>query len=72
MPRQLGPDARPVRWVAATDSCWPATWNSRAPNRSIGGIFAIPGSPVTLKLTLIARNAPDNCAPPSSVAGCKN
>jgi hypothetical protein len=27
---------------------------------------------VTLKLTLIARNTPDNCAPPGSVAGCKN
>jgi hypothetical protein len=37
-----------------------------------GGIFAVPGSPVTLKLTLIARNAPDNCAPPGSIAGCKN
>ena len=37
-----------------------------------GGIFAVPGSPVTLKLTLIARNVPDNCAPPGSVAGCKN
>jgi hypothetical protein len=37
-----------------------------------GGIFAVPGSPVTLKLTLIARNTPDNCAPPGSVAGCKN
>jgi hypothetical protein len=37
-----------------------------------GGIFAVPGSPVTLKLTLVARNAPDNCAPPGSVAGCKN
>lgn len=36
-----------------------------------GGIFAVPGSPVTLKLTLIAKNSPDNCAPPSSVAGCK-
>jgi hypothetical protein len=37
-----------------------------------GGIFAVPGSPITLKLTLIARNTPDNCAPPGSVAGCKN
>ncbi len=37
-----------------------------------GGIFAVPGSPVTLKLTLVARNTPDNCEPPGSVAGCKN
>jgi hypothetical protein len=37
-----------------------------------GGIFAVPGSPATLKLTLIARNTPDNCAPPGSVMGCKN
>jgi hypothetical protein len=37
-----------------------------------GGIFAVPGSPATLKLTLIARNTPDNCAPPGSVTGCKN
>ena len=29
-----------VRRVAATDSCWPVTWNSRAPNRSIGGSWA--------------------------------
>jgi len=39
---------------------------------ALGGGAAIPGSPVTLKLTLIARNAPDNCAPPGSIAGCKN
>ena len=30
-----------VRRVAATDSCWPVTWNSRAPNRSIGGSWDI-------------------------------
>lgn len=37
-----------------------------------GGIFAVPGSPVTLKLTLIAKNTPDNCEPPGSISGCKN
>ena len=26
-----------VRRVAGTDSCWPVTWNRRAPNRSIRG-----------------------------------
>jgi len=34
--------------------------------------LAVPGSPVTLKHTLVARNTPDNCAPPGSIAGCKN
>jgi hypothetical protein len=29
-----------VRRAAGTDSCWPVTWNSRAPNRSIGGSWA--------------------------------
>jgi len=37
-----------------------------------GGIFAVPGSPVTLKVTVIAKNTPDNCAPPGTVTGCKN
>ena len=37
-----------------------------------GGIFASSGSPVTLNLTLIARNVPDNCFPPGSIAGCRN
>jgi len=37
-----------------------------------GGIFAVSGSPVTLKLSLVARNNPDNCSPPGSIAGCKN
>jgi hypothetical protein len=37
-----------------------------------GGIFAVPGSPVTLKFTVVAKNIPDNCAPPGSIAGCKN
>ena len=37
-----------------------------------GGIFAVPGSPVTLKVTVIAKNRPDNCAPPGTIPGCKN
>jgi hypothetical protein len=36
-----------------------------------GGIFAVPGSPVILKVTVVARNIPDNCAPPGAVPGCK-
>lgn len=35
-----------------------------------GGIFAIPGSPVTLKLTAIVKNHPDNCEPLGSIGGC--
>jgi hypothetical protein len=27
--------------VAETESCWPVTWNSRAPYKSIGGSSAI-------------------------------
>jgi hypothetical protein len=37
-----------------------------------GGIFAVPGSAVTLKFTVVAKNIPDNCAPPGSVPGCKD
>jgi predicted outer membrane repeat protein len=37
-----------------------------------GGIFASSGSPVALKLTLVARNVPDNCFPLGSIANCKN
>ena len=37
-----------------------------------GGIFAVPGSPVTLKFTVVAKNIPDNCAPPGTIPGCKN
>jgi hypothetical protein len=36
-----------------------------------GGIFAVPGSPVTLKVTVVAKNIPDNCAPPGTILGCK-
>ena len=37
-----------------------------------GGIFASVGSPVTLKITAVVRNTPDNCFPPGSIPGCKN
>jgi hypothetical protein len=35
-----------------------------------GGIFASAGSPVTLKLSPIASNIPDNCYPPGTIPGC--
>ncbi len=35
-----------------------------------GGIYTIVGSPVTLKLTLVAKNTPDNCFPHGSISGC--
>jgi hypothetical protein len=38
-----------------------------------GGIYAaVSGSPVALKLTLVARNIPDNCFPMGGIADCKN
>ena len=37
-----------------------------------GGIYAVAGSPVTLKITFVIRNVPDNCFPLGSIAGCKN
>ena len=37
-----------------------------------GGIYAIAGSPVTLKLTLVFKNAPDNCEPLNTIGGCLN
>ncbi|HEY6430067.1 MAG TPA: hypothetical protein VIX84_22785, partial [Acidimicrobiales bacterium] len=37
-----------------------------------GGIFATAGSPVTLKFTLVAKNAPDNCEPLNTIGGCLN
>jgi hypothetical protein len=37
-----------------------------------GGIYAVSGSPVALKLTLVAKNIPDNCFPLGSIAGCKS
>jgi hypothetical protein len=35
-----------------------------------GGIFAVPGSPVTLKFT-VAKNIPGNCVPPRTIPGCE-
>ncbi len=37
-----------------------------------GGIFATTGSPVTLKFTLVVKNAPDNCEPLNTIGGCLN
>ncbi|HEX6450808.1 MAG TPA: hypothetical protein VF060_15260 [Trebonia sp.] len=37
-----------------------------------GGIFAVPGSPVTLIVTVIAKNIPDNCFPAGTIRGCKD
>ncbi len=35
-----------------------------------GGIFSAPGNPVALKLTVVARNTPDNCVRNRAVAAC--
>ena len=35
-----------------------------------GGIYAVTGSPVTLKLSFVIRNNPDNCEPLGSISGC--
>jgi len=37
-----------------------------------GGIFASTASPVTLKLSLLRSNTPDNCYPPGTIPGCSN
>ena len=37
-----------------------------------GGIYASSGSPAALKLTLVARNVPDNCFPLGGIPGCTN
>jgi len=37
-----------------------------------GGIYASTGSPVTLVITVVAKNRPDNCFPPHTIAGCKH
>jgi hypothetical protein len=57
--RRTGPRCGPgPGGVAATDSCWPATWNSRAPNRSIGGSCAIHARGSTSGRSSIGRAAP--------------
>jgi hypothetical protein len=35
-----------------------------------GGIYAVATSPVTIKLTAVVRNTPDNCEPLGSISGC--
>jgi hypothetical protein len=35
-----------------------------------GGIYSIPGSPVTLRRSVVRQNTPDNCAPHKSVKRC--
>ncbi len=37
-----------------------------------GGIFATSGSPVTLTVSLIRNNTPNNCYPLGAIAGCHN
>lgn len=60
---QSGPSAGGPLTLAFSD----VTRNQAAQG---GGIFAVPGSPVSLVFTRIARNDPDNCAPPGSLTGC--
>ena len=60
----LGPPGGPLTLKLST-----VTGNTAAEG---GGIYASIGSPVALKLTLIARNVPGNCFPLGTVAGCKN
>ena len=38
--------------------------------RQGGGLFNAPGETVTLTGTVISGNAPDNCYPPNTIAGC--
>ena len=55
---------------------WPADLAAEPGDRQSGaeggGIFARAGSPVTVKITAVVRNTPDNCFPPGSIPGCKN
>ena len=37
-----------------------------------GGIFASGGSAVTLSLSPVLSNVPDNCSPPGIISGCSN
>jgi hypothetical protein len=36
-----------------------------------GGIFAVPGSPVSILFTAVARNTVGNCAPAGTILGCQ-
>ena len=35
-----------------------------------GGLYTSPGSPVSLKASLIIKNVPDNCVPLGTISGC--
>ncbi len=68
--------------IVESDATGTAPGNTLALNGSLvtgnsalvggGGISAIAGSPVTLKFTLVAKNAPDNCEPLNTIGGCLN
>jgi hypothetical protein len=60
----LGPPGGPLTLKLSQ-----VTGNSAAQG---GGVYASTGSPVTLTITLIAKNTPDNCEPLGSIPGCKN
>jgi hypothetical protein len=60
----LGPPGGPLTLKLSL-----VTGNSAAEG---GGIFASSGSPVTLKITAVIKNTPDNCSPLGSIPGCKN
>jgi len=37
-----------------------------------GGIFNFPNGTVSLRLTLVTFNSPDNCTPQGTIRGCRN
>ena len=39
-------------WSQPTDSCWPATWKSSDPNRSIGGSSSSPSARIEVRAEL--------------------
>ena len=60
----LGPPGGPLTLKLSQ-----VTGNSAAQG---GGIYASTGSPVTLTITAVAKNRPDNCFPLDSITGCKH
>ena len=60
----LGPPGGPLTLKLSQ-----VTGNSAAQG---GGIYASTGSPVTLTITVVAKNRPDNCFPLNSITGCKH
>ena len=60
----LGPPGGPLTLKLSQ-----VTGNSAAQG---GGIYASTGSPVTLTITAVAKNRPDNCFPLGSITGCKH